>query len=108
MVRADKWRSLVEAASRLFYQQGFEHTSLADIAAAAEVPLGNVYYYFKAREELLRACSRSASLPCGRSAPNWKSYPTRANVCWPSSPVSKRAPRRAPLSAAPWAAFARK
>jgi TetR/AcrR family transcriptional repressor of nem operon len=55
MVRADKWRSLVEAAARLFHQQGFEHTSLADIAAAAEVPLGNVYYYFKTRDELLKA-----------------------------------------------------
>jgi TetR/AcrR family transcriptional repressor of nem operon len=69
MVRADKWRSLVEAASRLFYQQGFEHTSLADIAAAAEVPLGNVYYYFKAREELLKAVlqERLASMRAKRA-----------------------------------------
>lgn len=55
MVRADKWKGLVQAASRLFHQQGFEHTSLADIAEAAEVPVGNVYYYFKTRDELLKA-----------------------------------------------------
>jgi AcrR family transcriptional regulator len=32
-----------------------EKTTLADIAAAAEVPLGNVYYYFKTKNDLLRA-----------------------------------------------------
>lgn len=55
MLRADKWQSLVQAASELFHRQGFEQTSLADIATAAGVPLGNVYYYFKTRDELLKA-----------------------------------------------------
>jgi TetR/AcrR family transcriptional repressor of nem operon len=55
MLRGNKWQSLVQAASMLFHRQGFEQTSLADIAAAAEVPLGNVYYYFKTRDELLKA-----------------------------------------------------
>ncbi|MHB1943006.1 MAG: TetR/AcrR family transcriptional regulator, partial [Acidiferrobacteraceae bacterium] len=31
---------------------GFHRTSLADIAKAADVPLGNVYYYFKTKEEI--------------------------------------------------------
>ena len=30
-------------------------TSLADIAEAARVPIGNVYYYFKTKEELAEA-----------------------------------------------------
>lgn len=55
MLKADKWRSLVTAAGQLFHRQGFERTSLADIASAAHVPLGNVYYYFKTRDELLKA-----------------------------------------------------
>src|SRR3954470_1848048 len=55
MLRGDKWKSLVEAASTLFHRQGYEQTSLADIASAAAVPLGNVYYYFKTRDELLKA-----------------------------------------------------
>jgi AcrR family transcriptional regulator len=55
MLKADKWHSLVTAAGQLFHRQGFEHTSLADIASAADVPLGNVYYYFKTRDELLKA-----------------------------------------------------
>jgi AcrR family transcriptional regulator len=32
-----------------------ERTTLADIAQAADVPLGNVYYYFKTKDDILAA-----------------------------------------------------
>ncbi len=32
-----------------------EKTTIADIARAADVPVGNVYYYFKTKDELVRA-----------------------------------------------------
>ena len=51
----DKRERLVAAASELFYRQGVERTTLADISAAAEVPLGNVYYYFKTKDDLIKA-----------------------------------------------------
>jgi AcrR family transcriptional regulator len=51
----NKRRRLVAAACRLFYEQGVERTTLADISAAADVPLGNVYYYFKTKDELVKA-----------------------------------------------------
>src|ERR1700686_227591 len=50
--QADKRARLIETAMKLAYQHGFRDTSLADIAEAAHVPLGNVYYYFKTKEEL--------------------------------------------------------
>lgn len=53
--RAGKRDRLVDAASQLFYEQGVERTTIADIAAAADVPLGNVYYYFKTKDELVEA-----------------------------------------------------
>jgi AcrR family transcriptional regulator len=53
--RPGKRERLVEAARGLFHHHGVERTSLADIAAAADVPLGNVYYYFKAKDDLVRA-----------------------------------------------------
>ena len=37
---------------KLAYRDGFRESSLADIAKAAHVPVGNVYYYFKTKEEL--------------------------------------------------------
>lgn len=46
---------IVEAADRLFYQQGFEHTSFSDIADAVRISRGNFYYHFKAKDEILDA-----------------------------------------------------
>jgi len=43
---------LIESADRLVYQKGFKHTSLADISRESSVPLGNVYYHFKTKDEL--------------------------------------------------------
>src|ERR1700686_4080175 len=50
--QADKRTRLIETAMKLAYKHGFRETSLADIAEAAHVPVGNVYYYFKTKDEL--------------------------------------------------------
>src|SRR5437588_8034566 len=50
-----KHERLVAGARRLFHEQGVETTTIADIAQAADVPLGNVYYYFKTKDELIEA-----------------------------------------------------
>ncbi len=50
--QADKRTRLIETATKLAHLRGFRETSLADIAEAANVPVGNVYYYFKAKDEL--------------------------------------------------------
>lgn len=39
----------------MLHEQGVEQTTLADIARAADVPVGNVYYYFKTKNELVEA-----------------------------------------------------
>lgn len=49
---SDKRSRLVNAAVDLAYQNGFGATSLADIARKAEVPVGNVFYYFKTKDEI--------------------------------------------------------
>lgn len=43
------------AARDLVYRQGVARTTLADIAAAADVPVGNVYYYFKTKNDIVGA-----------------------------------------------------
>lgn len=47
--------NIIEAADRLFYQQGFEHTSFADIAGAVGISRGNFYHHFKTKDEILDA-----------------------------------------------------
>ncbi len=50
-----KRERLVAAARALVHEQGVHRTTLAEVAARADVPLGNVYYYFKSKDELVRA-----------------------------------------------------
>ena len=52
---SDKRERLVEAANKLIHVQGFHKTTLADIANESGVPLGNVYYYFKTKEDICDA-----------------------------------------------------
>jgi TetR/AcrR family transcriptional regulator, transcriptional repressor for nem operon len=51
----DKRQRLVEGAREAIHRQGVEATTIADIAEAADVPVGNVYYYFKTKDELVAA-----------------------------------------------------
>lgn len=51
----NKREMLVFSANKLFLEKGTDLTTLADIAQAADVPLGNIYYYFKTKKELVLA-----------------------------------------------------
>lgn len=54
-LRNDKRSRLVGAADQLFHEQGINNTTLANIAQLANVPLGNVYYYFKSKDSIVLA-----------------------------------------------------
>lgn len=43
------------SAAELFYRHGVHGTTLADVAAAAGIPVGNVYYYFRTKDQLIEA-----------------------------------------------------
>jgi len=58
----DKRGGLVNAAKKLIYQQGFNVTTLADIANEADMPLGNVYYYFKTKTDISAAVLNAIAL----------------------------------------------
>lgn len=46
---------IVQAADRLFYQRGYEHTSFADLADVVRISRGNFYYHFRTKDEILDA-----------------------------------------------------
>jgi AcrR family transcriptional regulator len=50
-----KRERLIDGARHALHAQGVESTTLAEIANAADVPVGNVYYYFKTKDDLVQA-----------------------------------------------------
>ncbi len=55
--------TILRAAAGLFASQGYERTSIRDVARAAGMSVPGLYYYVQSKEELLyRICDRSFSV----------------------------------------------
>lgn len=63
---------IVEAADQLFYRQGYEHTSFADIADAVRISRGNFYHHFKTKDEILEAVIERRLLNTGNMLAAWE------------------------------------
>jgi AcrR family transcriptional regulator len=50
-----RWPEVVAEAARLFYEQGYESTSVNDLARALKITKGSLYHYVSSKEELLFA-----------------------------------------------------
>ena len=48
-----KKETLTEGIAKLFYEKGYEKTSIRDIAKSLRVPNSALYYYFKSKQEML-------------------------------------------------------
>jgi AcrR family transcriptional regulator len=68
---SDKRTRIVETAARLVYEHGFAPTSLADIAQASGVPLGNLYYYFKTKDAIGEALVEKMSVTSAAARAMW-------------------------------------
>jgi TetR/AcrR family transcriptional regulator, transcriptional repressor for nem operon len=77
--RTDKRQRLIEAAKELIHQQGFNLTTLADIALKADVPLGNVYYYFKTKEAIGEAVIEKLSAIYAEVHSKWDEHANPAD-----------------------------
>ncbi len=54
---------LLDAAEQVFYDKGFAHTTLMDIASAAEMTRGAIYWHFKNKTEIFEAMVDRVHLP---------------------------------------------
>jgi AcrR family transcriptional regulator len=54
-MRAESQAALLEAARTLFAENGYYQTTVSEVAQAAQMSQGNVYWYFSSKEELLQA-----------------------------------------------------
>ena len=70
--------AILRAAAGVFRRRGFADTGMRDIARAADLSPGNLYYYFKSKHELLYFCqdhslermlAAARAVGAGRGAP---------------------------------------
>jgi AcrR family transcriptional regulator len=53
-------REILEGASRVFRERGLHATGMRDIAAELDMHVGNLYYYFRNKQDLLAFCQQDA------------------------------------------------
>ena len=76
MLKGEKRREqILAAAEEMFYQNGYERTTVSDIITALGLSKGGFYHHFESKEALLQAI-------CDRKAEDSYAAACRA---WPSS-----------------------
>src|SRR3954452_10685996 len=51
--KIERRRDILDAASRVFRRRGLQATGMREIASELGMAVGNLYYYFKDKEQLL-------------------------------------------------------
>jgi len=51
----EKKQRIISSAKHLIHRQGYHQTALADIAEHSGVSIGNIYYYFNTKKEIVKA-----------------------------------------------------
>lgn len=51
--REERWAQILEVATQVFYEKGYEAASLQDIADRVGMLKGSLYYYIQSKEDLL-------------------------------------------------------
>jgi AcrR family transcriptional regulator len=75
--KADKMRRILAAGNKLFSRQGFDKTTVQQIADEADVGAGTLFLYVSDTSELLLKLFHSAGLPAvmGCSSRRNRSFP---------------------------------
>lgn len=71
-----KREKLILAADELIKERTFHTTTLDHIAKKAEVPLGNVYYYFKTKDDILKAIVHKRTVELNTQFSEWEALST--------------------------------
>lgn len=59
-------RQIIETAMRLFYEKGYENTSMEDIAGELQVVKGLCYRYFDSKQALFAVAINEYTIECGQ------------------------------------------
>lgn len=71
----DKRLRLIQATYALIEEKTVHKTTLADIAKHADIPLGNVYYYFKTKDDIVMAAIKQRQTELRTLFDSWSALP---------------------------------
>jgi AcrR family transcriptional regulator len=70
--KGEKTRAnIVSQAQRLFYERGYDGTSFSDIVEASGLHRGNIYHYFKTKDDILKAVIDAHLREFGAALARW-------------------------------------
>jgi AcrR family transcriptional regulator len=72
----DRFDQLVDCATKVFVEQGYRRTQMADVAEAMGVAKGTLYLYVESKEALFDLVCRQADVPPPRTVPSKLPLPT--------------------------------
>lgn len=81
MAKGHTRQLIIEAADDLFYRQGFEHTSFADIAEVVKISRGNFYHHFKTKDEILDAVIKTRINRTEQMLVKWEDESATPEAC---------------------------
>jgi AcrR family transcriptional regulator len=71
MKHGTKRQQIIKVADDLFYRQGYEQTSFADITSAVGISRGNLYHHFKTKDDILNAVIEARLFNTKESLEEW-------------------------------------
>ena len=72
----DRFDQLVDCATKVFVEQGYRRTQMADVAEAMGIAKGTLYLYVESKEALFDLVCRQADVPPPRAVPSKLPLPT--------------------------------
>ena len=96
--------AILAAAARLFSRQGYDATTMQEIAALADVGIGTVYGYFPSKEEVLRTALAAMALDAAQPDAH---RPDQVDLYAALTEMLRRGQERGEVAPAPAATLAR-
>ncbi len=75
----DKRQRIIRSAKSLIHRQGYHQTTLANIAEHSEVSIGNIYYYFNTKKQIVKAIIDERTARFIARAEQWEKDPDPKN-----------------------------
>jgi AcrR family transcriptional regulator len=75
----DKRQRILTSAKALIHKQGYHQTTLAQIAENSEITIGNIYYYFKTKKQIIKAIIDERTDNFMARAQQWEKDPDPKN-----------------------------